>query len=73
MTGEHPAGGSAPRKHVVAAFTAVYLIWGSTYLAIKYAVMTIPPFLMGGVRFVIAGAILYAFARRRGAVAPTRS
>ncbi|HKW11757.1 MAG TPA: EamA family transporter [Gemmatimonadaceae bacterium] len=64
---------SAPRKHVAAAFSAVYLIWGSTYLAIKYAVMTIPPFLMGGVRFVIAGAILYAFARRRGAVAPTRS
>ncbi|HEY7234484.1 MAG TPA: EamA family transporter [Gemmatimonadaceae bacterium] len=73
MTAERLGGASAPRKHVVAAFAAVYLIWGSTYLAIKYAVMTIPPFLMGGVRFVIAGAILYAFARRRGAAAPTRA
>jgi drug/metabolite transporter (DMT)-like permease len=48
---------------MIAAFAAVYLIWGSTYLAIKYAIETIPTFLMAGVRFTVAGAILFAFAR----------
>jgi len=73
MTAERPSGAAAPRGQVIAAFAALYVVWGSTYLAIKYAVMTIPPFLMGGVRFLIAGAILYAWARRRGAGAPTRA
>ena len=48
---------------LIAAFAAVYVIWGSTYLAIKYAIETIPTFLMAGVRFTIAGAILFAVAR----------
>jgi len=48
---------------MIAAFAAVYVIWGSTYLAIKYAIETIPTFLMAGVRFTIAGAILFAIAR----------
>lgn len=48
---------------MVAAFAAVYLIWGSTYLGIKYAIETLPPFLMAGVRFTCAGAILYLWAR----------
>lgn len=63
----------APRRNVIAAFAALYIIWGSTYLAIRYAVMTIPPFLMGGVRFLIAGAILYGWTRLRGAEVPTRA
>lgn len=46
------------------AFAAVYLIWGSTYLAIGVGVREIPPFLMAGVRFFTAGAILFGFARR---------
>ena len=46
------------------AFAAVYLIWGSTYLAIGVGVREIPPFLMAGVRFLTAGAILFLFARR---------
>jgi drug/metabolite transporter (DMT)-like permease len=50
---------------------AVYLIWGSTYLAIRFAIETLPPFLMGGIRFVIAGAVLYAFRRVRGDPAPS--
>jgi len=57
---------------VVAAFAAVYVIWGSTYLAILYAIETLPPFLMAGVRFLIAGAVLYAWAWLRGARRPTR-
>jgi drug/metabolite transporter (DMT)-like permease len=64
---------SAPsRWRVIAAFAAVYSIWGSTYLAIRFAVQTMPPFLMAGTRFVIAGAILYAWMRLRGTPAPTR-
>ncbi len=55
---------------VVAAFAAVYLIWGSTYLAIRWAIDTIPPFLMAGTRFVIAGAALYVWVRLRGTPRP---
>ncbi len=48
---------------LIAAFAAVYIFWGSTYLAIKYAIETLPPFLMAGSRFVIAGGILFLIAR----------
>lgn len=61
------------RWRIVAAFAAVYLIWGSTYLAIRFAIETIPPYLMGGARFLIAGGLLYAVLRLRGVAAPTRA
>lgn len=61
------------RGRLIAAFAAVYLVWGSTYLAIRYAVATLPPLLMAGARFVIAGAILLAWARARGARRPSRT
>jgi drug/metabolite transporter (DMT)-like permease len=48
---------------LLAAFAAVYIFWGSTYLAIKYAIETLPPFLMAGARFVFAGSILMIWAR----------
>lgn len=48
---------------LVAAFFAVYVFWGSTYLAIKYAIETLPPFLMAGARFAFAGSILFLWAR----------
>ncbi len=60
------------RAKIVLAFAAVYLIWGSTYLAIRYAVETIPPFFMAGCRFVMAGAMLYVFTRAGGATPPSR-
>jgi drug/metabolite transporter (DMT)-like permease len=60
------------RTRIVLAFASVYLIWGSTYLAIRYAVETMPPFLMAGARFVVSGAILYAWSRARGTPPPTR-
>lgn len=60
------------RIKLVAAFAAVYLIWGSTYLAIRYALETLPPFLMAGTRFMVAGALLYAWARLREAPRPAR-
>lgn len=43
---------------IIAAFAALYIIWGSTYLGIKYAIETIPPFIMAGIRFLIAGLLL---------------
>lgn len=56
---------------ILLAFVAVYLVWGSTYLGIRFAVETIPPFLMAGTRFIIAGLVLYGVLRVRGAAAPT--
>ncbi len=57
-----------PKKAaVLIAFAALYLIWGSTYLAIRFAIETIPPFLMAGVRFFIAGVIMYGIAMAQGA------
>lgn len=60
-----------PRSLLIAAFIALYTVWGSTYLAIRVAVETLPPFLMAGARFVIAGALLYLLMRLRGAERPT--
>jgi drug/metabolite transporter (DMT)-like permease len=57
---------------VVLALLAVYVIWGSTYLVMRWAVEEISPMVMGAIRFTIAGSILYAIARVRGAPAPTR-
>jgi len=63
----------ARRLHIVLAFASIYTIWGSTYLAIRYADQSLPPFLMAGVRFIISGIILYAWSRRRGSAAPPRT
>ena len=52
---------------IVAAFAAVYLIWGSTYLTIRLSIESFPPMLMAGSRFIFAGLLLFAFAWRRGA------
>ncbi|MEP7041753.1 MAG: drug/metabolite exporter YedA [Dokdonella sp.] len=62
-----------PRVLVPLALVALYLIWGSTYLAIRFALASYPPFLMAGVRFLCAGVALFAFLRWRGMPAPTRS
>lgn len=51
---------------IAAGLGIVYVLWGSTYLAIRVAVRTLPPFLMGSVRWLIAGAVLYAVGSRRG-------
>jgi drug/metabolite transporter (DMT)-like permease len=59
------------RLAVPIAFGLVYLIWGSTYLAIRYGVETIPPFLLAGTRFFVAGAILFVWSRWRSGIRPT--
>src|SRR5262245_57234150 len=66
------ARSNAPRGLVIAAFAAVYLIWGSTYLAIRFAVETLPPFLMGGARFLLSGLILYGWLRATGTPSPSK-
>ena len=64
-----PTGG-----RIALALAAVYVIWGSTYLAIRFALEGgFPPFLLGGIRFTIAGALMYALLRWRGMAAPTRA
>ncbi|MBA3961874.1 MAG: EamA family transporter [Chthoniobacterales bacterium] len=61
------ASPAAPRRFaVVAAFAALYLIWGSTYLGIRFAIASIPPLLMAGTRFFLAGLIMYAIAGWQG-------
>jgi drug/metabolite transporter (DMT)-like permease len=62
---------SQHKVRLLVAFGAVYVIWGSTYLAIRWAIDTMPGFLMAGTRFLVAGAVLYAWGRWRGAPGPT--
>ena len=63
-----------PRLWAIAlALTSVYVLWGSTYLGIRYALEGYPPFLLGAIRMTLAGALMYGFLRWRGVPAPTRS
>jgi drug/metabolite transporter (DMT)-like permease len=71
MSSAETAAGKAPLGKLVAAFAIVYVIWGSTYLAIRLAIDTLPPLMMAAIRFVTAGSILYAFLRVRGVPSPT--
>jgi len=64
---------TARRGPVIAAFLAVYLIWGSTYLGIRFAIETIPPLTLSAVRFGVAGLILLAVAAVRGVAHATRA
>ncbi len=56
---------------IIAAMAVIYIVWGSTYLAIRIAIDTVPPFIMAGTRFACAGLLLFAFARPRAGAAPT--
>src|SRR5438874_7741959 len=64
----HSFMAASKRSWIIIAFAALYLIWGSTYLGIRFAIETIPPFLMAGTRFLIAGLIMYAIAWSQGIV-----
>src|SRR2546423_8548204 len=66
MTSERPASWK-----ILAAFAIIYLVWGSTYLAIRVGVQEMPPFLMAGLRFTAAGLALYTWMRIRGVRSPT--
>src|SRR6266850_7978956 len=60
------------RSRILLALGSLYLIWGSAFLAIRFALEGFPPLLLAGIRFTVAGALTYAWARSRGAPAPTR-
>jgi drug/metabolite transporter (DMT)-like permease len=58
------------RLRLLTAFAAIYLIWGSTYLGIRIAIETLPPLLVAAMRFIVAGSLLYVWARRDGTPRP---
>ena len=60
------------RWKILLAFAIIYLVWGSTFLAIRIGVREVPPFLLAGIRFFIAGIVLYAWMRAKGTPSPTR-
>ena len=66
-----PRRNPPPTPDVWLALAGVYVVWGSTYLAIRYVVTTFPPFLMAGSRFLLAGLLLYALTRFRRVKRPT--
>src|SRR5881227_3026816 len=68
MRDDHCSMAASKRTIVIVAFAALYVIWGSTYLGIKFSIETIPPFLMAGARFVLAGMIMYAIAWSQGSL-----
>jgi drug/metabolite transporter (DMT)-like permease len=68
MRDDHCSMAASKRTIVIVAFAALYVIWGSTYLGIRFAIETIPPLLMAGARFVAAGLIMYAIAWSQGSL-----
>jgi drug/metabolite transporter (DMT)-like permease len=60
------------RTKIWLALLAVYIVWGSTYLVIRFAVETLPPFLSAGIRFLVSGMILLIWRRAAGDALPTR-
>lgn len=63
----------APRTMLIGAFLIIYVIWGSTYLAIRVVVETLPAFVSAGARFLVAGGALFAWLAWRGTTRPTRT
>jgi drug/metabolite transporter (DMT)-like permease len=68
---DQPHAHASPGR-IALGFAAVYILWGSTYLGIRFAVASLPPLLMAGTRHIIAGLLLYLLLRMRGAPRPTR-
>jgi drug/metabolite transporter (DMT)-like permease len=62
---------TTPSPRIAACLAATWFIWGSTYLAIKFALLSFPPFLQNGTRFLLAGSLLLLWARWRGRAMPT--
>src|SRR5580700_848812 len=70
-----PAAAASKRLdiRVLAAFFAIYILWGTSFLGIRIAVQEVPPLFAAGTRFFVAGVVLYAFMRVRGQPGPTSS
>ena len=73
--GEGASGRASARTRILVfvAFAAVYLVWGSTYLAIRVGIESFPPFVLAGIRHLIAGIVLYAIFRRKTGIRPTKA
>ncbi|HEY7123978.1 MAG TPA: drug/metabolite exporter YedA [Ktedonobacterales bacterium] len=67
-----PGAGASSWLGIMLAMLAIYIIWGSTYFAIRLAIDGFPPFLMAGIRFLLAGGLMYGFLRWRGQPNPSR-
>jgi drug/metabolite transporter (DMT)-like permease len=61
------------RAKILGAFALVYVLWGATYIFIRFAIQTLPMFLMAGTRYFVAGVVLFTWARAHGAAWPTRA
>src|ERR1700693_523534 len=61
-----------PAWKTLLAFAIIYIVWGTTYLAIRVGVAEVPPFLLAGMRFLIAGGVIYAWMIAHGEPSPTR-
>jgi len=66
-----PRDSAAPRTHVLVAFAAVYILWGSTYFFIRIGVETIPPFILAGIRHIAIGLVFYPLFRHLSKEKPT--
>jgi drug/metabolite transporter (DMT)-like permease len=71
LTAARPEPSTALTPLVIACLAATWLVWGSTYLAIKYALLSLPPFFQMGTRFLVAGVLLLGWMRWRGAPLPS--
>ncbi|HEX8779239.1 MAG TPA: EamA family transporter, partial [Rhodanobacter sp.] len=73
LTANDAANAAVDRSRLLVplGLMSLYVIWGSTYLGIRFALESWPPFLLAGVRFLIAGTLLFGFLRLRGVAAPT--
>jgi drug/metabolite transporter (DMT)-like permease len=71
ITNQETTHPTPSRFKVIAAFLTIYIVWGSTYLFIRFGVATIPPFLMAATRFLLAGTVLFLWSRFRGEPMPT--
>ena len=65
---EHAA--RPPSWKILLAFAIIYLVWGSTFLAIRVGVQEVPPFLLAAIRFFVAGLVLYGWMRLQGTPPP---
>jgi drug/metabolite transporter (DMT)-like permease len=72
LTGPDSVSRNSNLPKIILAFAAIYIIWGTTYLAIRVAVSTMPPFLMAGARFIVAGTVMFLVLRLRGQPMPRR-
>src|SRR5581483_4348043 len=71
QAGTRPVEPEENRLALIVSLIALYILWGGTYLGMRVALQSFPPFLLAGIRFLIAGGLMFGFLRARGAPFPT--